>query len=326
MDGVAPPWLPPPDVTRVLVQCTARTRGGDVRRLPDRHDAHGVLGAVLVETEDQARAVLAALDVPGRTIVVDVERKQDLALDTMAGALVRHARWVPTKPNDTTIRSLDVVLTDLFGPDLSSLRALVVGPGNIGFKSALLLAERNVAVAVHGRDATRTRLVVDALRTILPAHARRAPVVDDGVSPCDLLLGAAAADGVLDRSWLARVERGGVVLDAGIGNVTADLVAAAPAAGVGVVRLDARAAEAQVLWPAQGFGVGGGARRGVVDGVPVACCGLVAERGVVVVDDCDAPGRVIGVADGVGGLLPVVRQSPDERERSDRVEQALSPR
>ena len=57
-------------------------------------------GTVLVETTDQATEVLRALDAPGRVLVLDVERKQDVDLLAVAREVVSSARVVPTKPND----------------------------------------------------------------------------------------------------------------------------------------------------------------------------------------------------------------------------------
>ena len=142
-------WLPDLAIDRVIVSCTARARGRAVVRLPDRHDAHGPLAAILVETEAAAREVLTALDRPGRVLALDVERKQAVDLMALARELVRAATVVPTKPNDATVRSLDVLLTHVLGPDLTGVTAGVLGTGNLGLKSALLLAERGATLRIR---------------------------------------------------------------------------------------------------------------------------------------------------------------------------------
>ena len=117
-----------------------------------------------------------------------------------------------------------------------------------------------------------------------------------------------------------------MVVDVGIGNLSAGFVAGAVAAGVTVLRLDTRACEAQVLWPAPGFGPGEGPTRALVAGVDVASGGLVAERGVVVVDDARSPAQLVGVADGRGGLVPPGALEPADQERVGRVLRELPPR
>ncbi|QIM21563.1 hypothetical protein G7075_11180 [Phycicoccus sp. HDW14] len=314
-----PRWLPADDVDRVIVSCTARLRGVPVRRLPDRHDAHGPLAAVLVETAEAAREVLTALDRPGRTLALDVERKQDLDLPAIAAQVVRHARLVPTKPNDATVRSLDVLLTRVAGLDLAGLTAVVVGTGNLGLKAALLLAERNATVRVSGRDPAAVDRTVAAVAAVLPAFHGAPPRADDPArGPVDLLVTAVSADGVVGAEWLGRLREGATVVDVGIGNVSGGLVEGAPARGVAVVRLDTRLAEAQVLWPAPGVGAAGPAQA-ELDGVPVVSGGLVGPRGSVVVDDVSDPRQVVGVADGVGGLVPLESLEPWMTERMSRV-------
>ncbi len=312
-------WVPADDVDRVIVSCTARARGVPIRRLPDRRDAHGTLAAVLVETAEAAREVLAALDRPGRTVAIDVERKQDLDLPAIAAQVVRRATLVPTKPNDATIRSLDVLLTRVAGLDLAGLTVVVVGTGNLGLKTALLLAERNAAVRVTGRDARAVDRTVAAVAAVLPAFHTVPPTADvPAEGDVDLLITVVSADAVVGADWLDRLRTGGTVVDVGIGNVSGDLVEQAPARGVDVVRLDTRLAEAQVLWPAPGVGAAGPARA-EVSGVLVVSGGLVGPRGAVVVDDVRDPRQVVGVADGVGGLVPPDSLGPSMTERMERV-------
>ncbi|WP_377644201.1 hypothetical protein [Oryzobacter terrae] len=324
MQSTTPSWLPADPELRVIVSCTARLRGGGPRRLPDRRDAHGPLAAVLVETREEAEQVLRALDAPGRVLALDVERKQDLDLLAVAREVLQHAVVVPTKPNDATVRSLDVLLTTVLGPDLAGLRAAVVGTGNIGLKAVLLLAERNARVLVHGRDPLAVRRTVEAVAAVVPAHQPAHPaVLSDADADLDLLVTAVSADGVVDEEWLTRLRPGALVVDVGIGNLSPGFIAGAASTGVRVLRLDTRFAEAQVLWPAPGFAERGPARA-VLDDVDVVSGGWVGELGVVVVDDVAHPTQVVGVADGRGGLVPAPDQDLGTRERVERVQRVVS--
>jgi hypothetical protein len=312
-----PSWHVPDDVPRVVVSSTARRHGGGPRRLPDRTDAHGVLAAVLVEDAEDAARVLRALDRPGRTLFVDVERKQAADLMALARDVVRHAAIHPAKPNDATIRSLDVVLTHVLGPDLAVTTAGVVGTGNLGLKSALLLGERGADVLVAGRsDATvaRTAAAVDA---VLPRYGT-ARVRAWGEERVDLLVAAVAAHGVVDSPWLRRLAPGAVVVDVGIDNLAGEFVEAALAAGHRLLRLDARAAESQVVLPAPGF-LEGVLGEGEVAGVPVVSGGVLPARGTVIVDNVGEPGRALGVASGTGGLLGADELTAEDEERMERV-------
>jgi hypothetical protein len=322
MSATSATWLPGADTDRVVVSSTARARGRGIVRLPDRRDAHGVLAAVLVESEAQARTVLTALDRPGRLIAVDVERKQAADLMALAREVVREAVVVPTKPNDATIRSLDVLLTHVVGPDLTGVAACVLGTGNLGLKSSLLLAERGARLRVAGRDPAAVSRTVGAVAAVLPRHTPFAPAAladGDGVA---LLVTAVSASGVVGPEWIERLTPDAVVVDAGIDNVSPSFCEAALAVGVSVLRLDTRAAEAQVLWPAPGF-FEGTFGDGEVDGIPVVAGGVVGRRGAVVVDDTARPTRVVGVASGSGGLVPEDELTDEQREGVLRVRSVL---
>jgi hypothetical protein len=306
-------WIRDLTIDRVIVSCTARARGGAVVRLPDRRDAHGPLAAVMVKTEGAAREVLAALDRPGRVLAVDVERKQAVDLMALARELVRFATVVPTKPNDATMRSLDVLLTHVLGPDLTGVTAGILGTGNLGFKSVLLLAERGASVRVIGRDVGAVRRTVDAVAAVLPAFTPERPApINDG-DRLALLVTAVSGTAVVGPEWVGRLAPGAVVVDVGIDNVSPQFCEVALAAGVQVLRLDTRAAEAQVLWPAPGF-FDGTFGRGTIGGVRVVAGGVVGWRGDVVVDDRSQPSRVIGVASGSGGLVPEHDLTDKQRE------------
>jgi len=58
-----------------------------------------------------------------------------------------------------------------------------------------------------------------------------------------------------------------------------------------------------------------------VDGVPVVAGGAIGERGAVIVDDVENPARIVGVADGSGGLL---RQPSEFAENLRRVTEAIN--
>lgn len=223
--------------------CSARHHGGTPRRLPDRHYFHGAIAAVLVDDPDYVKEVFQRLDQPGRTIYVDVERKQAVDLFGAATETVREATLAQIKPNDVTVYSLDVFLTRTLGPDLRAVRCGIYGTGNLGFKTALLLSERNAEVFVGGRLGAAVARTVLAINAILPRHHEhpvRPWTPADGVN---LMVSAVTARGVLGESWLDRLEERAHVVDMGIDNLDSEFVSRALGAGVTVNRLDTRAAE-----------------------------------------------------------------------------------
>jgi hypothetical protein len=309
-----PNWLPSTAYDRVAVLNTARHHGGEPRRLPDRIDFRGSMAAILVDEPRFVEDVFRLLDQQGRTIYIDVERKQAVDLFAVAARVVSKATLAHIKPNDVTVRSLDVFVKHALGPDLRAVRCGIYGTGNLGFKIALLLAECNAKVLIAGRSESSVGRTVTAINAILPRHHQQPVESWAGGSTVHLFITAVTARGAVDAKWLDRLEPGAAVIDVGIDNLDGEFIEKALAAGATVNRLDTRAAESQVVEPAPGFfeEVCGSA---MVGNIPVVSGGVVRERGVVVVDNLAQPTMVLGVANGLGGLVHRDTWTPDERER-----------
>jgi hypothetical protein len=299
-------WLPPEQYDRVVVSCTARSHGPGARRLPDRLDERGPIGAVYVEDEDSAEEVFRALDRRGRVIHVDVERKQEVDLMLVAQRVVSSAALVAAKPNDATIRSLDVVVSARLGPSLARVRSVVVGTGNLGFKAAMLLAERGAEVDLVGRDAEATAARVETLNAVLPRFSRglvkASPFPLRQGSGATLLVSAVSAQGVIGPEWAEVLDAEALVIDVGIDNLSPDFVQFALDHGAEVLRLDTRASALQLAAPAPGF-LESVLGSGSVGEVQVVSGGIIGRRGSVVVDNYVEPRKVFGVANGRGGLI-----------------------
>lgn len=306
-----PPWLPPDDVERVTVSATARFHGRGPQLLPSRLDARGVIGAVLVEEEADARTVFRALDIPGRTIYVDVERKQPADLMAIAREEVRTSTLAHTKPNDATVDALDVTVSHFLGSDLHGLTVGVIGVGNLGFKSALRLAERNARVRVSDRDPAAVRRAAEAINGILPRY-QSDPVDEWGSESVDLLITAVTGTSAVDATWLTRVASDALVIDMGINNLSEEFISGALARDLRLVRLDTRASAQHIPEASPGFFeeyLG----ESIVGGTPLISGGVMGRYGQVVVDSFAHPTVVVGIANGHGGLVPLGELTAEEK-------------
>lgn len=297
---------------RVVVACTATLHGHGTVRLPNRLDAEGSIAAFSVETPTGAEELLRELDAPDRELYVDVERKQSVDILGIATRCIQHATLHPHKPNDATVRSLDVLVTHLLGIDLGGRKVGVVGAGNIGFKAALLLAERGAPVFIYARRADAAQLAVDAINAILPRHSSaRVDVWTE--QRVDLMVTAISARGAIGDEWLNRLHEGASVIDVGIGNLSTEFLAAVVQRAAHVLRLDTSATGSQLnTGSPEFFETRFG--RALVAGVPVVSGGIIGGRGSVVVDSFARPTRVLGLADGVGGLVAHGQLTDEEKE------------
>jgi 4-hydroxy-2-oxovalerate aldolase len=121
---------------------------------------------------------------------------------------------------------------------------------------------------------------------------------------------------------VAAMDTGSLLYDGGIGSLAEEAVSAAESRGIRVVRVDMRptlAATALELIGARRI-VKEHMGRATWGGVDVVAGGLIGHRDEVIVDSIGAPARVIGVADGKGGIL-----APDPQDdRVLRVRQAIA--
>lgn len=275
------------------------------------------MAAVQVETDDEARELLAGLDADGRVFYLDVERKQKLDLMGVARSLALKATVMPIKPNDITVDAFQAVVGSKFGFDLTDLRIAIVGTGNLGFKFALRLAELGAEVSLHGRDVEKARRLVEMLNRIVPAYTRH--VVSAGIKgPVDILASAVTAEHNIDIGWLPSLAPGALCVDVGINNLSPDFIVAAHRAGHTCMRLDVRSAGDPLPAISNTFFTDVLGRR-LIDDVPVVAGGYIGYRGEVVLDEIAAPTRVVGVANGTGGLLPIEQWGPEATEAVGRV-------
>lgn len=285
----------------VMVLSTARQHGHGVARLPDRVDRGCRIAALQVETDRQAREVFRRLDRVGVRFVVDVERKQDVDLLRVAREEVVKGEYATIKANDVTVDALDAIVAHHLGQDITEIVVAVVGTGNLGFKFALRLAERGARVTLVGRDRAKTDLLCAALNAVLPRFTRH--FVETGTPEAvRVLVGAASASHVIGREWADRLADHALCVDGGIDNFAPEFIALANELGHTCVRLDVRAA-GDPMQPDPNPFFTDVAGRSAVAGHAVVAGGYLGLSGEVVVDQIIEPRRVIGVANGTGGLL-----------------------
>jgi hypothetical protein len=133
----------------------------------------------------------------------------------------------------------------------------------------------------------------------------------------DIIVGAAIYESVIHKEHLEFCDRNPVIIDAGIGTVSADAASYARGKGWPVIRVDNRAAMAGMLFSAIQSNdlVTRVMGEGRVDGIPVVAGGIVGPPGTIVLDSIDNPSMVIGFADGTGRI----RYKPANDEEAERL-------
>jgi 4-hydroxy-2-oxovalerate aldolase len=198
-------------------------------------------------------------------------------------------------------------------------RALV--QGTEAFLSQFMINLQNKKIVVWGNCALASELGQGLERygaqiTVCIVDAAEKPDVEedvvslvllyeDALRECDIFIGLAPYTESLDGSILEKLSQDVMVLDAGLSSFTTDFIQLATARKMSVYRIDIRAGLSGEITNRLDtvdlieLVIG----RGEIDGVSVVAGGLIGEMGEIVVDRITDPTKVIGVADGMGGVL-----------------------
>lgn len=298
------------------------------RMLPDRRALGFRIVNGLVADEETAEQVLMAIDGLVTVVLVDVERKQNIDLWAVAKDCLRKTKPVPIKPNDATVEAAMQLLKNWWKGDVIKRKVMVWGAGNIGSKLALRLAEMDNMVYLYSRNMEKAGLIAETMNSVLPrfADGRVLPGDRVGVAPAlEALISFVNAREVVTKDWVSSLSRKALVIDGGIDNLSAGFIAEALERGMRVLRLDARVGFAHIamdLAPEVGefFADVQGERE--IDGIRVVAGGVVGKQGDVVLDRINATQRVIGVANGTGGVFDGI--PPEYNERVERIREAIA--
>lgn len=133
---------------------------------------------------------------------------------------------------------------------------------------------------------------------------------------------------VVDEALIDSLANPTLIFDAGIGSLSPDAIHAADQAGHRLVRIDFRptlSATALELINMKNI-VEKQMGRGEWDGVPVVAGGLIGNQGDIIVDDFTNPTRILGIADGSGGITPIDEQNDAiQKVRSAIIHRKLDP-
>lgn len=225
----------------LLVSTTAR-KSMKISRLPDKIFDDIRVANILVTDTIIAKELFQKIDDQIATLLIDVERKKDVNLMEVAKSVVRMSKILPYKPNDVTLEATDQLILNQLGTDLTNKQVLIYGTGNIAFKLALRILEREANVSILGRNENKTQALVDTLNLVIPRHSTvKASVHQEDVSTeYDGLISFLSSEKVIDASMVHHIKRHGFAIDGGIGNFQGLFIAEALEKEVSCLRLDVR--------------------------------------------------------------------------------------
>lgn len=284
----------------------------------------------LVSRPEDAALCLERLDGEADYVLVDVEAKQPLDLMAIAASVVRRSALAAYKPNDASVEAADLLVRHHFQDQLGGKSILILGAGNLSSKLALRLCERNANIQMHSRNFARASQIADGLNAMLPGYtSSRVEAIETlplEENRYDALVSFIAADQIADEGAARLVRPEGLAVDGGINNFSPGFLLLSQQRGVGCCRLDVRLGFLYALLAIQQdvshFHSHVKGERLVGD-IRLLAGGMIGRRGDVIVDRIDQPGQIIGIANGIGSILPEIQYTETDRQKLNKIEEML---
>ncbi len=276
---------------------------GGIRETPTT-----IAGNIIVRTLDNVESLIEIFDGYVSYFLVDCEIKNEVPnLEAYALTRVHKSKVLVYKPNDFTVASLDMLLACTRG-SLRGQKVAIIGLGNVGAKIALKLCERGANILVYERAQERMSTVITGLNITKRSDTQilgfASPM--EAVQGADIVLGCTPGIPAIDKTMVASLNPGAMIVDVGNGTLKED----------GIVEARNRGIEIHVLSSFGGY-LGmiedwlfqrkmlSGMRQKQFDGFTLIVPGILGAYGDILVDSIENMTRVIGLCDGKGDIMPI---------------------
>ncbi|MDP9067824.1 MAG: hypothetical protein M3N53_05695 [Actinomycetota bacterium] len=287
-----------------------------------------VIASAEVCDEAALREILRAIDGRVDIVLVDTERNdaQDPDFRSVSTSLITESELLFYKDTDVWARAACIQVEELVG-DPRYARIALFGWNSIAMKICTRLAELGADLVLTGASHETLTGARSALLG-LPLVEREITRITTEPEPARAaagvtgLIGCAFENGRITEQMVEQVDRGGFVLDSALGSVSGRAIIAGDERGLLMLRVDMRgalAAEVASLIAGRTL-VREMMGRTALGGHPVVSSGQLGQAGDVVVDSIGDPKRVLGVADGSGGMLHELDDATRDRVRAVELE------
>jgi len=277
--------------------------------LPSRETKYAICGVITIYDLQTAKQVAKYVDGKVDYVLVDAEMKlKNLEnLVEQISQKVTKSKILTFKNNDLTVASADAYIFKIL-KDYEDKKISIIGAGNIGGKLSLKLVERGNNVYLASQNINKTRTVAKSVNNLKPKYCRGKAIPKDlrTISKnADLLIGFTPGGAIISSEMVGMMNNNGIILDGGVGTISQNAIKTASKKEIKILRLDIRAGFAgivsllfeteRILGEIQG--------NGTLKGIDVVAGGSYGKYGDVILDNLTKPKKVIGIADGKGGVL-----------------------
>jgi hypothetical protein len=230
-------------------------------------------------------------------------------ISSVCSEIIQASRMFAYKGNDLTVDTTWLFLIEKFR-ELSGMKILIYGAGNIGCKLALKLVECGCNVIILSRTLSKTKKIIDSLNSIKNQGALSSIAASDDPElssvAVDAIIGCTNTEPLITKTMIEKMSSDGVVIDIGKGTIFQDGIDFCNNEGIEAWRLDITATINSLVSAStsmqstlrSAFG-----RREISTGVFIVSGGYIGSKYDVVVDSYIEPNLIIGVCNSFGKMF-----------------------
>lgn len=277
--------------------------------LPIRRSNFGIFGCVTVYDKNLAKEMAKFVDGKVDLIIVDSEIKLENFQDILyqIRKVTKKSKVISFKNNDLTVDAIYTTLQCLIN-DFLNKKILIVGAGNIGSKLALKLVESGANVNVTSSNTKNSQKIANALNIIKPRNCKAkvtAKKIAEIANNVDVLIGLTPGIPIIDKHMINLMKQGGILIDGGVGTIHQSAFESAIKKKIKIIRIDVRvsffAGISMILEIEKFLESVYGIRK--YKRIRIVAGGAYGTLGDIVVDNISKPSKILGFADGKGGLI-----------------------
>jgi len=230
-------------------------------------------------------------------------------ISSVCSNIIQSSHMFAYKGNDMTVDTTWLFLIEKFR-ELSGMKILIYGAGNIGNKLALKLVECGCDVIFITRDLLKTETIIDSLNRIKSQSvlssitASMEPEISS--KDVDAIIGCTNAEPVINETMVENMNQRGVVIDIGKGTIFQNAIDACNKKGIETWRLDITAIINSLISSStsmqsllrSSFG-----RREIIDNIFIVSGGFIGSKYDIIVDSYIQPKTIVGVCEGSGKIF-----------------------
>ena len=212
------------------------------------------------------------------------------------------------KLNDLTVDALDSLIS-LTVKSVAGKKIAIIGCGNIGSKIALKLLERDADVVITRREGSEKILqnIAQGLETMkCKGSSSKVLFTTDNLSAATnayIIIGCTPGTVCINEKMTSLMDPKGIIIDVGNKTISKEGIKNAAEKGIEIYTLFMQPGfEGQMACLMETKMLTKRLGRRTVGEFNLVSAGLLGKKGDVLVDDISNPNKIIGIADGQGGL------------------------